>query len=148
VLTRPLLYLSLFFKPHRQEYYQRLNAVRIDGDWEGWLDFFLEGVAPIADEAADTARDLFALVADDRHRLVHHDGVNLLAVQLFERLPGRPIITAPWVVDALSSTKPTAGRAIEALEAAGILVETTGKKRDRVYAYQAYIERLRAGTEL
>ncbi len=148
LLTRPLLYLSLFFKRHRQEYYRRLNAVRVDGDWEAWLDFFLDGVATIADEAVATSRDLFTLVTADRQRVIHHTGVNLLAVQLFERLPSRPIVTAPWVVEALSTTKPTAGRAIEALEAAGVLVETTGKKRDRVYAYQAYLDRLRAGTEL
>jgi Fic family protein len=148
LLTRPLLYLSLFFKRHRQEYYRRLDAVRVDGDWEGWLDFFLDGVTTIADEAVATARDLFTLVTADRQRVIHHSGVNLLAVHLFERLPGRPIITAPWVVGALSTTKPTAGRAIEALEAAGVLVETTGKMRDRVYAYQAYLDRLRAGTEL
>jgi Fic family protein len=148
LLTRPLLYLSLFFKRHRQEYYRRLQAVRVDGDWEGWLDFFLDGVATIADEAVATSRDLFALVTADRQRVIHHTGVNLLAVQLFERLPGRPIVTTPWVVEVLSTTKPTAGRAIEALEAAGVLVETTGKKRDRVYAYEAYLERLRSGTEL
>ncbi len=148
LLTRPLLYLSLFFKRHRQEYYRRLNAVRVAGDWEAWLDFFLDGVATIADEAVATSRDLFTLVTADRQRVIHHTGVNLLAVQLFERLPGRPIVTASWVVAALSTTKPTAGRAIEALEAVGVLVETTGKKRDRVYAYQAYLDRLRAGTEL
>ena len=148
LLTRPLLYLSLFFKRHRQEYYRRLDAVRVDGDWEAWLDFFLDGVATIADEAVATSRDLFSLVTADRQRVIHHTGVNLLAVQLFERLPSRPIVSAPWVVEALSTTKPTAGRAIEALEAAGVLVETTGKKRDRAYVYQAYLDRLRAGTEL
>lgn len=148
LLTRPLLYLSLFFKRHRKEYYRRLNAVRVDGDWEAWLDFFLDGVATIAAEAVATSRDLFTLVTADRQRVIHHPGVNLLAVQLFERLPSRPIVTAPWVVEALSTTKPTAGRAIEALEAAGVLAETTGKKRDRVYAYRAYLDQLRAGTEL
>lgn len=148
LLTRPLLYLSLFFKRHRQEYYRRLDAVRVDGDWEGWLDFFLDGVATIADEAVATSRDLFALVTADRQRVIHRSDVNMLAVQLLERLPSRPIVTAPWVVEEMSTTKPTAGRAIEALEAAGVLVETTGKKRDRVYAYQAYLDRLREGTGL
>ncbi len=105
-------------------------------------------MATIADEAVATARDLFAIVATDRQRIIHHGGVNLLAIQLFERLPGRPLVTGPWVVDTLGTTKPTAGRAIETLVAAGILVETTGKKRDRVYAYQAYLDRLRSGTEL
>jgi Fic family protein len=148
LLSRPLLYLSLFFKRHRQEYYRRLNAVRDDGDWEGWLDFFLDGVTTIANEAVTTTRDLFSMIAADRQRLIHQADVNLLAVQLFERLPSRPIISAPWVVEAFSTTKPTAGRAIEALEAAGILVETSGRKRDRVYAYEAYLDRLRTGTEL
>lgn len=148
LLTRPLLYLSLFLKRHRQDYYRRLDAVRVDGDWEGWLDFFLDGVATIADEAVGTARDLFTLVAADRERVLRQDGVNLLAVQLFERLPRHPIISVPWVVAELSTTKPTAGRAIEALKGAGVLVETTGKKRDRVYAYEAYLDRLRVGTEL
>ena len=148
LLSSPLLYVSLGFKRHRQEYYRRLDAVRVDGDWEAWLDFFLDGVATIADEAVATSRDLFTLVTADRQRVIHQTGVNLLAVQLFERLPGRPIVTAPWVVEALSTTKPTAGRAIAALEAAGVLAETTGKKRDRVYAYRAYLDRLRAGTGL
>lgn len=148
LLSRPLLYLSLFFKRHRQEYYRRLNAVRDDGDWEGWLDFFLDGVTTIANEAVTTTRDLFSMIAADRQRLIHQADVNLLAVQLFESLPSRPIISAPWVVEAFSTTKPTAGRAIEALEAAGILVETSGRKRDRVYAYEAYLDRLRTGTEL
>lgn len=122
--------------------------MRVDGDWEAWLDFFLDGVATIADEAVATSRDLLTLVTADRHRVIRHNSVNLLAVQLFERLPSRPIVNAVPVVDALSTTKPTAGRAIQALETAGVLVETTGKKRHRIYAYQAYLDRLRAGTEL
>jgi hypothetical protein len=79
---------------------------------------------------------------------IHGEGVNLLAVQLFERLPERLIITAPWVVEAFSTTMPTANRAIQALERAGVLVETTGKLRDRIYAYKSYLDRLRTGTEL
>lgn len=148
LLTRPLLYLSLFFKRHRQEYYRRLDAVRTEGAWEAWLDFFLDGVKTIADEAVETSRDLFTLVAGDRNRVIHRVGVNMLAVQLFERLPAHPLVTAPWVVQALSTTKPTAGRAIGALVDAGVLAEVTGKKRDRVYAYRGYLDRLRTGTEL
>jgi Fic family protein len=148
LLTRPLLYLSLFLKRHRQEYYRRLDAVRVEGDWEEWLDFFLDGVATIADEAVNTARNLFTLVAADRERLLSQDGVNLVAVQLFERLPRHPIVSAAWIVETLGISKPTAGRAIHALERAGVLVEATGKKRDRSYLYQAYLDRLRGGTEL
>ena len=148
LLTRPLLYLSLSFKWHRREYSRRLDAVRVDGDWEACLDFFLDGVATIADEAVATSRDLFALVASDRARVLPQRGATLLAVRLFERLPGRPIVSVSWVVDALGTTEPTAGRAIDALVGAGVLVETTGMKRDRSYAYQGYLDRLRAGTEL
>ena len=80
--------------------------------------------------------------------MLEQRGATLLAVQPFERLPSRPIISASWVVAALGTTKPTAGRAIEALVGAGVLIETTGTKRDRSYAYQACLDRLRAGTEL
>jgi Fic family protein len=74
LLTEPLLYLSLFFKRHREQYYRRLDAVRVDGDWEGRIDFFLDGVATIADEAVATARELFALIAEDRARVPSRTG--------------------------------------------------------------------------
>ena len=148
LMTKPLLYLSLFFKRHRDDYYRRLNAVRIDGDWEGWLDFFLDGVATIADEAALSARDLFALVTAHRARVLAHDGISVVALRLFELLPRHPVLTVASVMKLVETTKPTAGRAIELLVAAGVLVETTGKKRDRSFVYQSYLDRLRIGTEL
>lgn len=148
LLTRPLLYLSLFFKRHREDYYRRLNAVRIDGDWEGWLDFFLDGVATIADEAVASARELFALVAADRARALAHDGMSVFALRLFELLPRHPVVTVASVMKLVETTKPTAGRAIELLVAAGVLVETTGKRRDRSFVYRGYLDRLRVGTEL
>lgn len=148
LLSRPLLYLSLFFKRHRAEYYRRLGQVRLDGDWEGWLDFFLDGVAVISDEAVSTARDLFALVAADRSRLLARSDAALAAVRLFELLPGSPIVTATSVMRLLGASRPTAGRSIDTLVLAGILVETTGKRRDRAFAYDAYLQRLRDGTEL
>jgi Fic family protein len=148
LLTKPLLYLSLFFKRHHEEYYRRLNAVRVVGDWEGWLDFFLDGVATIADEAVAAARELFALVADDRARVLAHDGMSLFALRLFELLPRHPIVTVASVIKLVETSKPTAGKAIELLVAAGVLVESTGKKRDRSYAYRAYLDLLKVGTEL
>jgi Fic family protein len=148
LLTKPLLYLSLFFKRHRDEYYRRLNAVRIDGDWEGWLDFFVDGVAEIADEAVASARELFALVAEDRARVLGHDGMSLSALRLFELLPRHPIVSVASVKKLVDTTKPTAGKAIELLILAGVLVESTGKKRDRSYVYRAYLDLLRVGTEL
>jgi cell filamentation protein, protein adenylyltransferase len=148
LLTKPLLYLSLFFKRHREDYYRRLNAVRVDGDWESWLDFFLDGVATIADEAVASARELFALVATDRARVLAHAGMSVVALRLFELLPRHPVVTVATVMDLVQTTKPTAGRAIELLVNAGVLVETTGKRRDRSYVYEGYLARLRVGTEL
>lgn len=148
VLTRPLLYLSLFFKRHRDEYYRRLTGVRTDGDWEGWLDFFLHGVATIAGEAVGSARELFALVAADRTRVIDHPAASVAALRLFELLPRHPLVTVASVMRLLETSKPTASRAVDLLVDAGVLVETTGKKRDRTYAYEAYLERLRVGTEL
>jgi len=148
LLTEPLLYLSLFFKRHREEYYRRLNAVRIDGDWEGWIDFFLDGVATIADEAVASARELFALVAADRARMLAHVGMSVVALRLFELLPRHPVVTVASAMKLVETTKPTAGRAIELLVAAGVLVETTGKRRDRSFVYRSYLDRLRVGTEL
>jgi Fic family protein len=148
LLTKPLLYLSLFFKRNRDEYYRRLNAVRVDGDWEGWLDFFLDGVATIAGEAVASARELFALVAGDRTSVLAQAETSVVALRLFELLPRQPMLTVASVMKLLDTTKPTAGRAVESLLAAGVLVETTGKKRDRSYVYRAYLDRLRVGTEL
>jgi Fic family protein len=148
LLKAPLLYLSLFFKRHREEYYRRLNLVRSDGDWEGWTDFFLDGVATIADEAVASARDLFNLVSVDRTRLLGVESASVSALRLFERLPRHPIVTVASVMKLLKTSKPTATRAIEVLAEVEILGETTGKKRDRRFAYRTYMERLRAGTEL
>jgi Fic family protein len=148
LLKSPLLYLSLFFKRHRDEYYRRLNLVRLEGDWEGWTDFFLDGVATIAGEAVAAARELFELVASDRAKIIGSPTASVSAIRLFERLPRHPIVTVSSAMTLLETTKPTATRAIESLVEAGILAETTGKKRDRSFAYQAYLERLRTGTDL
>jgi len=148
LLDAPLLYLSLFFKRHRADYYRRLNAVRLNGDWEGWTDFFLDGVATIADEAVESAREIFALVSADRARVLALDGSSVVALRLFELLPNHPIISTASAVRLLGTTKPTATRAIGALVEAGVLSETTGRKRDRSFAYRGYIDRLKIGTEI
>ena len=148
LLAKPLLYLSLFFKRHQAEYYRRLDAVRTAGDWEGWLDFFLDGVATIADEAVASARDLFAVVGADRARVLERGTTSVATLRLFEALPRHPIITVASAMKLIDASKPTATRAIEALADAGILAETTGRRRDRSFAYRAYLDRLRVGTEL
>jgi Fic family protein len=148
LLSEPLLYLSLFFKRHRTEYYRLLNAVRLEGDWEAWVGFFLEGISTIADEAADTARDLFVLVNKDRARVLSAHNASVMAARLLEQLPRHPILTIPTIVKLLDTTKPTAAKAVAVLEQLGILRETTGRRRDRTFSYTAYLDRLRAGTEL
>lgn len=148
LLKAPLLYLSLFFKRHRDEYYRRLNLVRLDGDWEGWIDFFLDGVATISDEAVVSARELFNLIGVDRARLLGVEAASVSALRLFEHLPRHPIVTVASAVKLLDTTRPTASHAIEVLVTTGILAETTGKRRDRSFVYRAYMERLRTGTEL
>lgn len=148
LLPTPLLYLSLFFKRHRAEYYRRLDAVRGDGDWEGWLAFFLDGVATIADEAIAAARELFVLVGEDRTRVLAAADASVAALRLFELLPRHPIVTVASAIALLETTKPTAGRAIDVLVRAGILRETTGRKRDRSFVYRAYVDRLQVGTDL
>lgn len=147
VLTSPLLYLSLFFKRHRDEYYHRLSAVRSEGDWEGWIAFFLEAVVTIGDEATTAARDIFGLIAEDRQRVLAASSSTLMAARLFENLQENPIVTIAKVTELLGTTKPTATKAVAALSDAGVLVETSGRKRDRTFSYAAYLDLLRYGTD-
>ena len=148
LLSAPLLYLSLFFKRHRAQYYRLLGEIRRSGDWEAWLDFFLEGIATIADEAVAAAREVFALVTDDRRRLVAAPGASVMGVRLIGQLPIHPVVTIPSLVKLLKTTKPTAGKAVQLLEKLGVLTETSGKQRDRTFVYAAYLEKLRTGTEV
>jgi Fic family protein len=142
LLSRPLLYLSLFLKSHRDEYYRRLDAVRTDGDWEGWLEFFLEGVAVIAEEAVSTARDLHAVVADHRSRLLARPDTTVLGLRLFEQLPEHPILTVSRAVDLLDCSRPAAGKALRVLEAAGTLQARDDRKKNRAVVFDEYLRRL------
>jgi Fic family protein len=143
VLPHPLLYLSVFFRRHQAEYYRRLSRVRTDGDWEGWLDFFLDGVATTGEEAVRLARELFALVSADRGKVLLKSTA-VYPLRLFEMLPSHPVVTVSSAMKLLDTTKPTAGKAIETLEASGVLKETTGMQRGREFAYAAYLAKLGA----
>ena len=148
LLAEPLLYLSHFFKAHRDEYYDRLEAVRTKGDWEGWLAYFLEGVAVVAEEAVALIGALFDLLEKDRRRYLASDQATVIGARLFEQLPRHPIVTAKSAVRLCDTTRPTATKAIESLRAAGILAETSGRRRDRTFAYGPYLDLLKAGTEV
>ncbi len=142
LLKSPLLYLSLYLKQNQATYYRNLSAVRTEGDWVGWMRFFLKGVAEIADDATRTARGLYSRVAEDRRRLLATPGATVTAMQLFEQLPEHPLVSMPLVTRLLATSKPTAGKAIELLISAGILTEVGARKRDRYYRYQYYLKLL------
>jgi Fic family protein len=142
VLESPLLYLSVFFKLHQGRYYECLGRIRTAADWAGWFRFFLEGVAEIAADATDTARDLHKLVNRDRKALLANRSMTVSAMQLFELLPEHPVISMPLITRLLSTTKPTAGKAIELLIQERILREVGERKRDRLYSYEAYVRLL------
>ena len=146
LLESPLLYLSLAFKRHRAEYYRALLAVRTAGDWEGWTAFFLQCVREAADDGVSAARRLFALLGKDRRTVANHDATTVPAIRLLDLLPEHPMVTLPGVMELLDTTKPTAGKAIDALCKASVLKETTGRQRDRVYAYEAYLKVLAEDT--
>lgn len=139
ILRSPLLYLSLALKRHQREYYHRLTAVREEGDWEGWTRFYLECVREAADDGTSIAQQLFNLLATDRRKVTSHTKVTVAAIQLLDLLPERPMFTVPQATQMLSATSPTAGKAIDILTDLGILRETTGKQRDRVFVYQGYL---------
>jgi Fic family protein len=144
-LSRPLLYLSLYLKANKTEYYRLLDKVRADGDWEAWVDFFLMGVAETADSAALTARKLAACYHEDLGKIqkLGRSGGNATgALSCFRK---RPVLDIKGVAAAISVTFPTATKAILTLVDNGILRETTGKARNRVFVYQRYIEILNAG---
>ena len=141
VLSEPLLYLSIFFKENRDEYYSRLQAVRDNGDWEGWLSFFLEGVATVADGATRTACDIVNLREETRDRispLLGRRSGN--ALQLLDHLFKNPYVIVNHVQAALEVSQPTANALVAALEKIGVLVEMTGRKRNRVFAFEDYLK--------
>lgn len=147
LLSSPLLYLSLAFKRRQEEYYRSLSAVRTHGDWEGWTAYFLECVCEAANDGVTTAQRLFALLSKDRQHLFHVPGATVPAIRLLDALPGQPVVTLAGAMKVLKTSKPTAAKAIAALQDAMILKETTGKQRDRVYAYHGYLRLLTGDAE-
>ncbi len=147
LLSEPLLYLSHFFKSHRDEYYDRLDAVRTGGDWEGWLAYFLEGVAVVADEAVALIGALFDLIEKDRRRYLASDQATVMGARLFEQLPRHPVVTVKSALRLCDTTRPTAAKAIDSLCRAGILAETSGRRRDMTFTYGPYLDLLKTGTE-
>jgi len=146
VLHEPLLYLSLYFKEHRDEYYRLLDLARLEGDWEAWLGFFLQGAAETADEAVATARDLGRLFGQDRGRIQALGRRAGSALRVHDSLKERPLVSLAEVVARSGLSFPAVSKAMDELVAMGIARELTGKKRNRVFAYDRYLATLAAGT--
>jgi Fic family protein len=140
LLPEPLMYLSGYLKQHQAEYYRRLSNVRTEGDWEGWVAFFLEGLATAALDAERGIVAIASLVAADRRRLLESPKAGPASYRLFEMLPMMPRFTIERVRQKLSTSFPTANAAVKVLEGLGIVTELTGQKKNRNYSYQAYIE--------
>ncbi len=139
VLQQPLLYLSLYFKEHRDTYYDRLQAVRTEGAWEEWLEFFLEGVIAVAGSATETARRIRALIERDRET-IHGFGRGAASALRVHELAGRRIALSTRVAsEQLGLSAPTINAAIARLETANVLLEVSGRKRGRLYVYDAYL---------
>lgn len=147
LLSQPLLYLSLYFKQHRADYYRLLDTVRTEGDWESWLDFFLEGVEQTATSAVETARRLVALFQQDEQAIRKTKRRPATVLQVFGALKERPLTTLKDICHRSRMSFPAAAKAMEELLRLGIAREITGKKRDRVFAYEAYLKILNEGAE-
>ena len=145
LLSQPLLYLSLFLKAHRAVYYDLLDRVRTTGDWEAWVDFFLEGVEQTANGAVHTARQLVDLFAADKGRIQQSGRGATNVLRVFGALHQRPVLTLKHLRDTHGMTFPTAAKAMQTLVESGIASELTGNRRNRVFTYHAYLAILNEG---
>lgn len=148
VLREPMLYLSLYFKTHRQYYYELLNNVRLTGDWEAWLDFFAEAVVVTTTQAVETAQQLLDLSGRDRDTISGIGRAATSSLQVHRALMERPIASSNWLVEKTGITPATVNKALGHLEELGIVKELTAQKRNRLFSYADYISIINRGTEL
>ncbi|MEY4765494.1 MAG: hypothetical protein RI907_2167 [Pseudomonadota bacterium] len=142
LLPQPLMYLSGFLKQHQSEYYRHLSAIRTQGDWEGWIAFFLAGVEAAAQQAERNIVAIASLIQADRRRLMAEPKAGVMAYRLFELLPTMPRLTIERARATLGTTAPTATAAMQLLAQLGVVLEITGQKKNRCYSYQAYVDLL------
>jgi len=147
ILHEPLLYLSLYLKENRGEYYRRLDQGRIDGDWEAWLHFFLEAVNDTATGAVSTAHRLVALFQEDRERIQSRGRVAGSGLRVFQVMSERPITTLQGVCRRTGLSFPAASSGMKLLTDLEIAREITGKRRNRIFAYDRYLAIMSEGTE-
>jgi Fic family protein len=147
VLRDPLLYLSLYLKQHRQDYYRLLDLVRREGDWEAWLSFFLDGVRLTAEGAVETAQRLAAMFRDDRVKIEGKGRRAGSTLRVHEALKARPILSMAETCRTSGLSFPAASSAMDLLVDMGIVRELTGKRRNRLFVYDGYLAILSEGTE-
>jgi Fic family protein len=147
LLQQPLLYLSLYLKRQRDDYYRLLDRVRATGDWEAWLEFFLDGVQTTATGAVETAQRLVAMFKDDAERVQADVRSAGSALRVLKALRERPVLTLNEAARRADATFPTASKAMQTLIGLGIAREITGHRRNRVFAYDRYLAALNEGAE-
>jgi Fic family protein len=148
VIQEPMLYLSLYFKTHRKYYYELLNNVRINGEWEAWLDFFAEAVIITANQAVDTAQRLNDLANKDREKISELGRAAASTLKIHRFLMEHPVATSGWLVEKSGITSATVNKALTHLGEQGIVVELTSKRRNRLFSYAGYVEILNEGIEV
>ncbi len=148
VLREPILYLSLYFKTNRRQYYELLDRVRTAGDWETWVEFFLAGVRDASEQAAGAARQILALLEADRRKIEALGRPAASVLRVHRYMQRNPIITIPATAPKLSISAPTVAKSIEHMRKLGLLRETTGKQRRRLFVYDRYLAILNQGTEI
>jgi Fic family protein len=145
-LKSPALYLSLYFKKHRELYYDHLQSVRTKGAWEEWLNFFLEGVTETAEQATKTTLRMISLFNKDEEKIKKLGRAKDSALKVFEHFKSRPLNSVPSITKRLKITAPTARASVNHLVKLGVLKEITGKQRDKMFSYKAYMDILNEGT--
>jgi Fic family protein len=148
VLKEPMLYLSLYFKTHRQRYYELLNEVRLTGDWEAWLEFFADAVIHTATQAVDTAQQLMRLSAEDGQRINGLKRISGSAHLIHKAMLERPMASPKWIGQKTQLSPATVNACLRELEQIEVVQEVTGQKRNRLYSYVEYIRIMNEGTEL
>jgi Fic family protein len=147
VLNKPLLYLSLFLKTHRTEYYRLLQEVRENGNWEAWLEFFLTGVAQTANQAFEAATHIVDLFRQDRERIATEGERANSTLRIHDLFQLNPFLTSNQLVRQTGLSSPTVNTALADLQRLGIIEEVTGRKRGRVFSYRRYLSVLNEGTD-
>ncbi|MGE3920976.1 MAG: Fic family protein [Gammaproteobacteria bacterium] len=148
MLDEPILYLSLYLKQNRHIYYELLQEVRMQGTWETWLEFFLEGIYLSAKQAMLTAKKINSIFEKDLKKIASLGRARFSCEQTLEYMKRLPQVTVPLLAHELGMTAPTARSALNHLTSRGVLEEITGKKRDKVYVYRRYLEMLEEGAEV